>query len=215
MPKSKYESVSIGERFSRWLVIDVGTETKHGHYGLFVECDCGSKRSVAASDIVLGKSKSCGCLANELLVSRTITHGKRYHPDYSVWRNMRSRCSDQKNKEYQNYGGRGIKVCAAWQDSFGAFLSDMGERPSLDLTLDRIDTDGNYEPSNCRWATLTEQARNKRNNRLFEIEGERKTLNEWCEIYKVNPVLAKSRISKKWSILDALNRPKGSRIAHD
>ena len=209
MGRSKYEYISIGDRFDRWLVIDVGEKTKHGHYGLLVICDCGTEKLIPASDIAHGKSKSCGCLANELLVERTTTHGKRYHKDYSVWKNMRSRCLDCKNKEFKNYGGRGIKVCSSWQESFDAFIHDMGERPSSNLTLERIDLNGNYEPSNCKWATPIEQARNKRNNRLHEIDGTSKTLNEWCEIYGANPTLAKSRIDRKWSILDSLTKPKG------
>lgn len=110
-----------------------------------------------------GESRSCGCLKDEILktASRTHGHSSPVSPEYRAWNNMRNRCSNPKVNHYQDYGGRGIRVCARWQ-IFENFLADMGRRPSPLYTLERMDNDGNYEPGNCKWATRYEQQHNKR-----------------------------------------------------
>jgi hypothetical protein len=149
----------IGMRFDRLSVVDVlivkGHETK-----LVCRCDCGEMRNVRPCALKNGNHRSCGCLRRDRVIARNYIHGQSLSPTHISWLRMLQRCSDPGAHAYHRYGGRGIKVCEEWRGSFVTFLRDMGERPE-GRTLDRINIDGNYEPSNCRWATRLEQARNK------------------------------------------------------
>ena len=125
------------------------------------QCDCGTIRHVRLNDLRTGNTKSCGCLYRELAVTRNRTHGMRPTPIYTCWRHMKARCYNTKSLYYSHYGGRGIKMCQRWRDSFAAFYADMSPRPE-GLSIDRINNDGDYEPGNCRWATRTMQSQNTR-----------------------------------------------------
>ena len=131
-----------------------------------VKCECGRTSTALASKLVNGRQKSCGCYRKELLEAGNLKHGfasrNKPSPEYKTWVSMLGRCHNAKDRAYRNYGARGIKVCDAWRASFENFIRDMGRRPSKDLTLDRIDNDGNYEPGNVRWATRQAQSRNRR-----------------------------------------------------
>lgn len=180
----------IGKRFNRWLVLkeSKSIKTKTGTTIFWLcKCDCDKERSVRASDLVNGKSKSCGCLRIEELIKRTATHGKIYTPEYYIWSGMKDRCINPNNKGYKNYGGRGIKVCDRWFNSFENFISDMGNKPTPYHSLDRHpDNNGNYEPSNCRWATDEEQSRGKRNNRIIECKGLTMILMDWAKYLRIS-----------------------------
>lgn len=163
-----------GQRFGRWLVISMvpREEWISVQAEWWCRCDCGTERSVFSQNLRLGRTQSCGCLHSELVSVRQ--KGKQYNyrhghspssgmsPEYHAWAAMKDRCNNPRSKEYFRYGGRGIKVCDRWLDSFPAFLEDMGLKPDPKLSLDRINNDGNYEPGNCRWATWHQQNTNKR-----------------------------------------------------
>ena len=123
------------------------------------------------------------------------THGLSHTKEYDAWSHMWQRCESKKYKLYNQYGGRGIQVCDRWK-TFEAFLADVGLAPSKNHSIDRIDSNGNYEPENVRWATWKTQERNRTNNRIIEINGSRKSLAEWCEIYDMDYQKAWARISK-------------------
>ena len=153
-----------GQRFGR-LVAEKAIEwTKQGVVWLFL-CDCGSKHTrLAKAARYKGEKASCGCLQKQIYSERMLvlnkTHGMTNTPTWRSWLSMRDRCRNPNAPKFNHYGGRGIKVCPQWE-SFAEFLKDMGERP-INTTLDRVDVNGMYEPSNCRWATHVEQRANRR-----------------------------------------------------
>ena len=150
----------IGQRFGRLTVIEFAG-IRHEKRTWLCKCDCGKTNTVATSTLRAGKTKSCG---NHKIGYRTHNGSKR--PEYQSWLGMRARCLNPKHFAYEYYGGRGIRICNRWLLSFADFLSDMGERPTLKHTLERLNNDGNYEPSNCVWATRAVQAKNKRPRKL-------------------------------------------------
>lgn len=130
-------------------------------------------------------------------------HGKRLTPEYNVWARMKQRCYNPKDPAFPNYGGRGIGVCVEWRDSFEAFYADMGPRPSSEHSIDRIDNDGSYTPDNCRWASWTEQQRNRRDTGI--ING--RCVSELAEEAGLNRNTLDARLRKGWSVADAITRP--------
>lgn len=188
-----------GQQFGHLTVMGY-TGTNNSRCSMwYCKCDCGGESVVRGSNLLNGATKSCGCQAGYR------KHGMTNTPEFRVWEGMIRRCRSE-NRTY--YHGRGIKVCPRWLDSFEAFYTDMGPRPSKRHTIDRIDNDGDYTPENCRWATSSEQNNNQRRNRWISMNGHSHTLAQWCAILGINPSLVSTRIRRGWSPEKALTENK-------
>jgi hypothetical protein len=152
------------------------------------KCDCGEEKVIDFNSIRTSKSKSCGCLSKETSTKLHTTHGLAMlsagvrHPDYSIWIKMKSRCLNSNDKSYNNYGGRGIKVCKAWQESFVSFIDDMGWRPNNKYSIERIDYNKDYCPENCKWILKSEQTKNCRRVKLIAYNGKEHCLTDLCKL---------------------------------
>ena len=199
--------------YGRVTVLPHGAFRKGAAVYVLCRCECGTEWAADRASVRRGKTKSCGCLKRDKARDRRTTHGysSGRHPLYSVWLSMNDRCNNPNADSYPDYGGRGILVCDRWRgpDGFPNFLADMGEKPGTGYSIDRFpDTNGNYEPSNCRWATDKQQANNKRNNRLLTHDGRTQTLTAWAEETGIAVVTIHSRIGHLgWSVAQALTTP--------
>lgn len=192
-----------GQRFGRLVAVKNTGIDGHGRSVWACKCDCGADAFVAAS-VLRRTQKSCGCLVRE----KATKHGGSSHPLYKTWAAMIERCESPNNKSYHSYGGRGIKVCKRWRDNFGDWLLDMGERPSPKHSIDRIDPNGDYEPSNCRRSTSLGQQRNRRNNILVTVDGKTDVLSAWVERYGTDYFRTHDRIvNHGWDAIRALTEP--------
>ena len=205
-----YRVPEAGARFFRLEITGriIKRQTPNGRRETLFECvcDCGNLRYHRLSYLHTGKIKSCGCYHREAIQKRATTHGKLYDPAYLCWASMIRRCRNPHYKQYDDYGGRGITVCERWND-FAFFLADMGPRPSLQHSIDRIDNDGDYEPSNCRWATRLEQQRNSRVTRHLTYQGRTQALAAWAIEIGVPRRTLHNRINHNWSVERALTTP--------
>jgi len=204
----------IGRRFGRLQVIAFVCSAPNTTIWR-VLCNCGTDKNVRRSNLL--NSQSCGCLALERLSQRVSTHGLtkpgQHHPLYRVWDGMKKRCHGK--NPHHRYGGRGISVCERWRfgddkkTGFECFLDDMGDKPSSDHSIDRIDYNGPYAPHNCRWATQIEQQRNRSTNRMVLFQGRGMTLTEAIGLTGLAEGTVWGRLHLGWSITDALSVPVG------
>lgn len=194
--------IRIGERFNNLLIIDE-IKTPSKDCIAVCKCDCGTIKKINRASVVMGKTRSCGCLASVATRFKP-THGKSRTKIYRIWRGMRNRCLNKNADQYKYYGDRGISVCDSWRD-FKNFYRDMGDVPKS-LSLDRINNNGNYCKENCKWSTRSEQQRNKTNNITLTYNGETKLAIEWAEQLGIRQETLKSRINLGWSDLDVLTR---------
>lgn len=175
-------------------------------------CDCGTVGFVAKGyNVRKGFTKSCGC-ARAIFVSRNrAVHGDSRRsgkaPEFDAWARMLYRCFNPNSKNYKDYGGRGITVCAEWTDSYEAFLAHIGRRPSAAHQLDRIQNSGNYEPGNIRWATRKEQCRNRRSSRMITAFGATRTMAEWVERTGIDQPTLWQRLKRGWTVERSLSTP--------
>lgn len=202
----------IGQKFGRLTVVSESNYyvSPTGNKSVRWNCVCECGKSILASTNQLrnGIIVSCGCYGREIARKTHTTHGLTNSRIYHIWRGIKDRCYDEKKDSYPYYGGRGITVCGEWQNDFQAFYDwAMANGYDENLTIDRIDTNGNYEPSNCRWATMEEQQNNKRNNRFFNIEGQALTLPQISKKYNINLYVLKNRVRKGWDITEAVKTP--------
>lgn len=211
MPPKNFVDLS-GAQFGKLTVtVRIGSN-KAGSAIWDCLCDCGSSVKVATSSLKNGNTKSCGCLKMEKLISRSTTHGLsgghgKNTRLYRVWLHMRCRCLSKTAQDFKYYGGRGIKICAAWAkyENFHAWA--VGNGYAENLTLDRKDNNGDYEPCNCRWATRKQQSRNTRQNRIISFGGDKKTVGEWAEITGLGSTL-RMRLHRGWSPERSITTPK-------
>jgi hypothetical protein len=213
--------VSVGSKFTRWTVVsEADPKFYEGPKGIVNHpywnciCECGTERQVRQTVLRSGKSRSCGCLHDEELGSRKLKHGYAaggvIRPEYYVWQAMVARCVNPKIRMYPHYGGRGITVCERWL-KFENFLEDMGNRPSDDHSLDRIENDKGYEYGNCRWAVPEVQQNNRRNTVFVEYNGERLPLAEVVRKHNsvVDLEVVRCRVMRQgWSLERAMSTPK-------
>ena len=180
-----------GERFGQLKVIK-RIRNRTGHSEWLCRCDCGNEKVILGTNLRRGATRSCGCLRSEIGRKRFTTHGLRKHPLYRTWGNMKSRCYNKRNRDYKNYGGRGVKMSKSWRASFEQFYKDMGERPSNHHSIDRKNNEEGYNKSNCRWATKKEQADNRRNSRgniYRTYREENLSLKEWARRLNVKYII--------------------------
>ena len=195
-----------GKIFGRLIVKKRVANSLNGHTRWLCQCECGNTTIVFGSNLRRGQTQSCGCIQKEVTSNRSKKHGHTIpqSKEYKAWCGMIQRCTNPNNTAYGNYGGRGVQVCDQWRNSFETFLEDMNNVPTSEYSLDRIDSNGNYEPSNCRWATRQEQNSNRSNNII--IDG--KTLAEVCREKGLSYATIRARIQHyNWSIDKALNTP--------
>ena len=200
-----------GERFGRLTAIEPIGKTKAGNIIWRCKCDCGNIKDVSTKYLGHGTS-SCGCYKREVHADMLRTHGKSDSKLFPVWNTMIGRCTNPNAHEYENYGGRGIKVCDEWQsfENFYEWAIANGYDENSDRknsTLDRINVDGNYEPLNCRFVSMKTQQRNKRSNVLVTYNGETHCLSEWAEIAGIRYGTFLKRIYAGWSMEDAMTKP--------
>lgn len=194
-----------GQKFGRLTVLSrTEHETRKGVFWL-CRCDCGKETVVASGKLKSGTTRSCGCSRKGK--TSAFRHGMSRTRLYSIWGKMKERCSNPKDPGYKNYGGRGIKVCGEWQDFLGFYDWSIKNGYSDDLSIDRINVNGNYEPSNCRWADRITQANNKRSSRFIECNGIKKTISEWSRETGLSSNCIADRLKSGWSTEDAISKP--------
>lgn len=192
----------IGTRFGRLIVIEM--KGKKGYEKIYTcRCDCGQTKDVYRSNLMQGRTTSCGCLWKESI--RKGVHQGRRTRLYRIWTNMKTRCYNPRSPGYNDYGGRGIRICDEWRYDFAAFRDwALANGYSDRLSIERIDYNGNYEPNNCKWVGLEMQSKNRRGNRFITICGETRTLKEWCRALGLNYKTVHSRISRGMDEKEAL-----------
>jgi hypothetical protein len=206
-----------GQTLGHWTVLQRVENSKSGKARFLCRCECGTERAVVGESLTRKRgTRSCGCQKLELIARAKTKHGHARKgapsPEYSAYIHMLARCYNTKGKDYLRYGGRGITVCDRWRfgeggkGGFECFLADMGTKPSDKHSLDRIDVNGKYEPSGCRWATPEEQQNNKRNNALIEINGCIRTKTQWCGEIGWSREKLKNRVRDLNRLIDRVGR---------
>lgn len=205
-----------GLKFHRLLVLERTPRKGSSAYWL-CRCDCGNIKEVRGSELKDGNTKSCGCFSKDYHRDKNLKHGyakkQNRHPMYESWKSMLQRCENPKATRYDRYGGRGISVCDRWHD-FSQFEKDMAKTWNKGLTLERIDNNANYEPSNCRWATRSEQLCNTNRTVFLTAHGLIMSLTEWARCLGVNPKAFNTRKRLGWSDKKIIDTPINYNLSH-
>lgn len=199
----------LGRKFGRLTVISRASNNKHGKARWLCQCECGKRKAILANSLLSGKTKSCGCYRKEVAPHNNLPkHGMSGTRLWTIWCGMKSRCYYPKNIAFKNYGDRGIRVCPEWVDNFLAFHEWALKNGYADnLTIDRINCDGNYEPSNCKWSTYEEQENNRRDTVYLTIQGQTLPVSEWAKKSGISAATLRNRISSGWEESEMLLRP--------
>lgn len=200
--------IPLNSRSGRWTAIGEAPPDKYGILHVLCRCDCGTVRSVSKTSFKHQKSLSCGCKRSEAVYP--IRHGharkRRVSPTFTSWASMIQRCTDPNHMAFDRYGGRGITVCEQWM-VFGNFLTDMGERPSREYSIERVNNALGYSPDNCAWATRKQQTRNTCRNKLVTFDGRTQCIAAWAEELCVPGSRIRGRIDAGWDPVRALTSP--------
>ena len=200
-----------GQRFGRLTVME-RADTR-GRVAWLCKCDCGNEIITRGDNLTGGGSISCGCYNREQSSKAHTRHGYSNSRLYRIWLKTKTRCYDSNQKRYNSYGGRGITVCPEWRESFEAFRDwALANGYRDDLTIDRKDVNGNYEPNNCRWITNQEQQNNRRDNHYITYNGEKRTITEWARIFGISENALVHRINRGWDLDRAMKTPTGKRV---
>lgn len=188
--------VKVGEKYGKLTVLDIS----NGFCKVICKCDCGSIKEYRSNNLKSGNTRSCGCIGSK----GNTKHGDRYTRLYGIWRGIKERCNTPSCSTYKNYGGRGIKVCDEWLDylSFKNWALENGYKENL--TIDRIDVNGDYEPSNCRWVDYFVQANNTRWNHFLTYNNETLTITQWSRKQKISVSTIYRRLNKGLDICEVL-----------
>lgn len=201
----KTSKVLAGQVFGKLTVLERKWCEKSQRNLWYCSCQCGNYISVLTSSLLSGRTKSCGCQRKETTAMRSKAHGLSNSRTYRIWNAMKERCSCPSNGQFKDYGGRGITVCDEWMNSFQAFVDWAYANGYADnLTIDRIDNNGNYCPDNCRWITSKEQNLNKRTNRMITYNDKTQTLKQWSEETGIGMSTLHFRLNNGWSVELAL-----------
>lgn len=198
----------IGKRFGRLTVIEEAGRNSHRFIQWKCLCDCGREKIVSGHNLRSGNTKSCGCVTKEKVKMLNYVTGQSRSRLHRIWDSMKSRCYNENVPHYHRYGARGIIICEEWRNNFKAFYDwAMSHGYTDELTIDRIDNDGNYCPENCRWVTLHEQNRNRRTNRMITFDGKTQCMSDWAKELGIKPITLLGRFSRGWSVERALTTP--------
>ena len=200
----------IGKKFGRLKVLEFAYKKGNFVY-LKCKCDCGKEKNVQIYNLIKGKSKSCGCLQKEIVSKHKFSRTRFYYN----WTSMKQRCSNKKNKKYNYYGSKGIRVCKRWMkfenfkdDMYQSYLEHIKKFKGRNTTIERMNSKGNYELKNCKWATYKEQNNNTSSNHYLTFNNQTMTMAQWAEKVKIPYKILVSRINdSKWSTIKALTTP--------
>ena len=201
---NKRANEEIGKKYNHWTILKKVESNKYGQPKWLCMCDCGNLKKLYLPRIKNGYSKSCGCYRTEFLAKKNSKHGMSNSRIYKIWNGMKRRCYTKTNTMYKHYGNRGIKLCDEWLDKENGFINfynwAIKNGYQDNLSIDRIDVNGNYEPYNCRWVTQKVQSNNTRRNVYITYNGETHTLKEWSDLLKLNYKMVFNRYQKGFSL---------------